>query len=173
MKCSNLVAVALSTALAACSGTPQPRDAAATSACEDLGNASAALTAFYEPGTVYAAQKAERDAFIGRASVPKHTVGAELSMHAQPGMDEAYLQRVLSCHAVAGRPLHPSDPLVPDSGQIASVTVDSSGDSLTVRVTGRDRATSEEIWRRAQAFATGSGSVRVEQVASAGHTPRF
>lgn len=158
--------VALSAVFAAaCASTSPTPNVASTAACEQLGNSNTALEAFYRPGNVYSAHKAENDMFIGRASIPKQLVGAELSMHAQPGVDDAYMQRVLSCHAASGHSAHPNDPLVPDHGRVAEVDVSSSGDSLRIRVTGSDRATAESIWRRAQAFAAESGAVRVEQVA--------
>ena len=159
------VLAACALTMACASSAQKPEHIAAHSACERLPEAKEALAAFYSPGNVYTANPAEEDLFIGRASVPVRTTGAELYMHAQPGLDESYVERVLRCHTARRQAAHPNDPLVPDVGLVADVEVRPAGQALVVRVVGEDAATAAEIWRRAQAFASPT-SVRVEQIAA-------
>lgn len=150
--------------LACASGTPAPEQVAAHSACDRVAPPSETLGAFYTPGNVYSAKQAKEDMFIGRASVPVRVTGADLYVHAQPGFDETYAERVLRCHAATRQAAHPNDPLVPEAGRVTDVTVRSAGDALVVRVVGENSATAEEIWQRARAFVS-SGSVSVQQIA--------
>jgi hypothetical protein len=168
----NATIIAACSGLLACASTPAaPQHASSTAACERLGDTDMALAAVYEPGNVTNAKKLQERVFRARAIQPLQTVGAELHVPAQPALTQQYMERVLTCHAAAGRAAHPNDPLVPEHGRVASVTVRSMGDGFAVRILGEDPASGREIWRRAEAFTQPADAVTVEQVASASFRP--
>lgn len=81
--------------------------------------------------------------------------GASITFRAVPGMNAAWLQRLVDCHlarnAAVGHqaPEMPYCPLVP-KGATAKVT--QSADGLVVEVRDDDPAGAQEIWKRAQAL---------------------
>lgn len=152
-------------AVACTAGNPQPRAVSANAGCEQLGDTASVMDGFYDPSNVYAAKRAERSTESSRPSATTRTVGADVYLHAREGVDQTYAERVLSCHAAQRVASHPNDPLVPESGSVSNVSVRSEGPSLVVRIESDDRATANEIWSRANAFAS-QGGVTVQQVAS-------
>lgn len=171
MKVQGMSAALVAGALAACAGSGDASvEARSSTACDRLEGTSEVVQAFYEPGNVYAARELDEQQPYTRA-LAKRTVGAELRMHAQPGMNQQYVQRALTCHATARRPAHPNDPLVPAEGRVTSVSVRAVGAGLAIRVRGDGPAAGREIWQRSQAFVAPGGSVRVDQVATREHAP--
>jgi hypothetical protein len=148
-----------------CSMAEQRPAHVATAGCAQLA-AGHADNAFYKPGQVYAARPVKQRQVIARAHQPERTMGAELYMHAQPGLTKEYLQRSLSCHAAAGRPTHPNDPLHPTAGALKSLTVRSEGENFVVKAMGDSPAAGKEIWQRARSFTAPSSEVTAEQLAS-------
>lgn len=160
----SLVLVALSAA--ACGVSEPERSKVAAQACGTLGDPAKATAPFYETGNVYAARPVSRVVSRTRAFENRQLVGAELYMHATPGMTAEYLQRALSCHASGTSDAHPNDPLRP-RGHVDEVGVRSTGAGFTVVVTSNDTTTAKEIWQRSQAFAGEAASVDVRQLPDA------
>lgn len=160
-KRASLVLVAL---LAAACGSAEPQSAKhAAQACSALGDPAKAAAPFYEAGNVYAARPVSRTVSRTRAFENRRIVGAELYMHATPGVTAEHLQRALSCHATAAAEAHPNDPLHP-RGRVDEVGVRSTGAGFSILVTSNDAATAKEIWHRSQVFAGEDASVDVRQV---------
>lgn len=167
MKLRTILLSAAAVSLLACSNAGGKPSVAASAGCAQLGDVRQAATALYAPGNLYAAKPVRKKIFNARAIQPERTMGADLYLHAQQGVTPEYVERVLSCHAASGTAAHPNDPLHPESGRIAELSVRSAGPSLAVRVIGDSPATGKEIYQRAEAMTSSSGSVSVEQVASA------
>lgn len=168
MNTTPFITLALSLTLGGCASTgASSPTVAAGAACSQVAANDPTLAAFYEPGAIRNARELRRTEFLARAIQPTRTVGAELQVHARPGMTAEYLQRALSCHAAGSAPRHPNDPLHPSQGAVAELTVRSSGTAFTVSVRGDSYDTGKEIWNRAESFAAQSTSSAVEQVAVA------
>lgn len=157
--------LALGALTMACSHAERPAEVA-TTGCAQL-EAGHAENTFYKAGQVYAARPIKERQVISRAHQPERTVGAELYVHAQPGVTQEYLQRSLACHSVAGRPAHPNDPLHPTSGKLKSLTVRSMGSNFVVKAVGDSSKTGKEIWQRARSFTAPGSEVTAEQLAAA------
>lgn len=162
---STLWMLGLGAVTMACSQAEQRPAEVATTGCAQL-EAGHAEQAFYKPGQVYAARPVKERQFIARAHQPERTVGAELYLHAQPGLTQEYLQRSLACHSASGRAAHSNDPLHPGSGSLKSLTVRSVGSNFVVKAIGDSPQTGKEIWQRARSFAAPSSEVTAEQLAS-------
>ncbi len=106
------------------------------------------MSVVYEPGAIYDVKPITRRTFF---TPEEEIVGAKLYVHARPGVTKEYLERQLSCHAVAGQPAHPSDPLNPSSGRIAEVDVHSAGGGFSIHVIGEGN-NGKEIFRRAMSI---------------------
>jgi hypothetical protein len=91
-----------------------------------------------------------------------HVIGAKLYVPAEPNMNEAYLERVLSCHAAGTTAANPNDPLRVEG--VSSVDVRSQGQRYEIVITGVDKRAGEEILQRAESL---QGQVGVKQLASA------
>ncbi len=158
--------LALGALTMACSHAEQRPAEVATTGCSQLEAGHAEKT-FYKSGQVYAARPVKERQFVSRAHQPERTVGAELYMHAQPGLTQEYLQRSLACHSVAGRPAHPNDPLHPANGSLKSLTVRSVGSNFVVKAVGDSPQAGKDIWQRARSFTAPGSEVTAEQLASA------
>ena len=167
MRFAGCTTLALGLFAMACANTEQTQIQTATAGCAQL-EAGHAENSFYKPGQVYAARPVKERQVVSRAHQPERVVGAELYVHAQPGVTKEYLQRSLDCHQVAGRPAHPNDPLHPETGSLNRLSVRSMGNNFAVTAIGDSPATGKEIWQRARSFATPSSAVTAEQVASNG-----
>ena len=86
---------------------------------------------------------------------------------AQPGIDQAYAQRLLSCHAAgaSGVAMQPGDPL--GVAGIRSVKVTTRGSAHHVWILGSDAASGSAILDRARALRDADTSVDVMQIGAA------
>jgi hypothetical protein len=166
MKSTAGMILALGALTMACSHAEQRPAEVATAGCAQLEPGHAEKT-FYKPGQVYAARPVKERQVIARAHQPERTVGAELYMHAQPGLTQEYLQRSLACHSVAGRPAHPNDPLHLANGSLKRLTVRSVGSNFVVKAIGDSPQAGREIWQRARSFTAPGSEVTAEQLATA------
>jgi hypothetical protein len=160
-------ALGLVSACASSGTTESPRATAATYGCAQLGEPAKAAAAFYDGGHVYAARPVHRTVSRTKAFENRQIAGAELDMHAAPGVTAEQLQRALACQAASATAAHPSDPLHP-RGRVDEVGVRSTGAGFTVSVLSDDRVTATEIWERSQSFAGEGASVEVRQVSQNG-----
>lgn len=136
--------------------------------CSGLtGNAVAQL---YAPGTVQNVKPLYRREFRARAIQPVFVSGAELQIPAQAGMTDAYLERVLSCHAARSGAAseHAVDPLRVHG--VENVDVRSKGPMTSISITSTDRAAAKQILQHARSLGE-SGTVSVQQL-SANLSPR-
>lgn len=151
--------------LVACSQTQAQEPKFASGAnCGQLGDQSATLDRFYEPGHVVGAAPIKKQVFLSRAVQPTRTVGASLYVPAEPGMNAPHLHRVLACHAASGQAAHPNDPLYPESGRVAELVVRQAQNGFAVDIVANNPKVGEEIWRRAEALSNRGASVDVQQV---------
>jgi hypothetical protein len=162
-----LTAVSFAAALVGCGASVQQQNPQiAASACAGLeGTRSAAE--LYGQGKITKVEPIRRQVFLARAIQPTLTYGARLYVPATADMHEAYLQRVLSCHAASrsGTSALANDPLrVPG---VVSVKVDAHGPLMRISVEGKDQSAGEAIWHSARSL---HGEVSVEQLA-AGDAP--
>ncbi len=84
---------------------------------------------------------------------------------AERGISRAYLERLLSCHAVQPAQVsdHPNDPLLAPG--ITSVdVVDADGGQYRVTVTVQHRRDAEQVLHRARALQQSGGTVHVQQI---------
>jgi hypothetical protein len=86
-------------------------------------------------------------------------------------MSAPYMQRVLACHAMSGNSAHPNDPLVPQTGHVAELSVKESQFGFKIEVVGDSLKSGEEIWKRADLMTSRGGNVEVQQVAQLNLTP--
>jgi hypothetical protein len=94
--------------------------------------------------------------------------GVSLYMPAERAISRAYLERLLSCHAIqpAQASDHPNDPLLAPG--ITSVdVVDADGGQYRITISVQHRRDAEHILQRTRALRQSSGTVRVQQVDSA------
>lgn len=151
-------------ALAGCAANSAQQTASMGTQCAALGDTSERVASLYENG-ITAVKPLHKKEFIARAIQPKYIAGAELYVTAEEGMNQAYLDRVLSCHAGASTlAAHPSDPLRVTG--IERVDVSAAGGHYRIAITGRDRAAGKRIWQTAQQLDPGAGTVQVQQLAA-------
>ncbi|MDD9942947.1 MAG: hypothetical protein OXU20_18040 [Myxococcales bacterium] len=130
--------------------------------CAQLGDVTEQVAALYQSG-VSQVRPIKREQFIARAIQRTHTVGAELYVPGQQGMNNVYLERMLTCHAASGMAAaHPNDPL--RSGGVDDVDVAAVGSNYRIAIVGRDRSAGDAIWQRARMLQPGSTDVQVEQI---------
>lgn len=158
-----ITAVSLAAALAACGATAsQQRSHVAASSCAGL-DGSRAATELYGNGRVARVEPLQRQVFLARAIQPTITYGAHLYVPAEAGMHEAYLERVLTCHAAqgSGPGQLANDPLrVPG---VERVAVSAQGPLMRISVEGRDARAGEAIWKSARSL---HGDVSVQQLSA-------
>ncbi len=159
-------------ATAACSSAAQPVPTTIAAGCAQLNDTQAVTAKLLEPGAVHSVRKFEKREFLARAIQPMRTLGADLYVHATPGVTPEYLERNLSCHAAQGTALSAHDPFLPGRGAVEKVEVRPAGHSYAVRIVGRDSEAGRMIWQRASQLVS-PGSVTVEQLAQAPADPRL
>jgi hypothetical protein len=97
---------------------------------------------------------------------PLYVEGAEIYIPAEAGINEAYLERALSCYAAASSASDQSQhPLRADG--IRSISARESGQTFRVSIRGVDRKAGQEIWKRTQALRNTSGTIEIRQLGSA------
>lgn len=108
----------------------------------------------------------QQRSIIGKPGV---AVGVKLYLPAEYGMNRAYLERLLTCHAVQPPRLdeHPNDPLL-TAGIIALTIDEASGGEYEISILTETRQAAKDVVQRAQAILPRRGSVRVEQLAPEG-----
>lgn len=173
MKTSSISAVLVSIFALACSTQEAPRTVATGASCSDLADSEALLTDLYKPGTIHHAEPIEERIFRARASQQTRVMGASLQVRAEPGMTAPYMERVLACHAASGNAAHPNDPLAPQNGRLAELSVKESQFGFTVNVVGDSPKSGQEIWQRAKVLTSQGGTVEVEQVGALAPTSSF
>lgn len=165
-----LTAVSVAAALTGCGASvrQQPFHVAASS-CAGL-EGSRAATELYGNGKVTRVEPLRRQVFLARAIQPTLTYGAHLYVPAEASMHEAYLERVLTCHAArdSGADQLANDPLrVPG---VERVSVAAQGLLMRISVEGRDSRAGEAILKSARSL---HGEVSVEQLATNAASGRF
>lgn len=173
MKLSHIAALPLSILALACSSQGEPKTIATGASCAGLEDSQATVAELYKPGTIYKAEPIKEKVFRARAAQPTHVMGASLKVRAEQGMSAPYMERVLACHAASGGAVHPNDPLFPQAGTLAKLSVEESKFGFNINVVGDSRKSGEEIWKRAE-MLTGQGAhVEVEQVGGLNKTSTF
>lgn len=99
---------------------------------------------------------------------PLYVEGAEIYIPAEPNLNQAYLERALSCYSASGgdESHHPLR-----AQGIRSITASETGQTFRVTIRGVDRKAGEEIWKRAQALR--NGTVEVRQLSSTNLQPKM
>jgi hypothetical protein len=163
MRIATFCAVALlSTALCACAtASPQPRIASAN--CAGLPS-TGAVRELLAPGNIQSVEPIHTTQFLARAIQPTYVSGANLYVLAQPGLNEAYVERVLTCHAASGTAVSAHDPLLAEG--VTDVDVSAQGPTLRIAILGANRAAGKDILRRARALQQLRGEVSVEQLSA-------
>jgi hypothetical protein len=100
---------------------------------------------------------------------PGAVVGVRLYVPAEYGMNRAYLERLLVCHAVAPPQLsdHPNDPLL-SAGIVAVEIKEAPGGEYEIAILMETRQAAQEVVGRARALTQRPGTVQVEQLADPG-----
>lgn len=173
MKLSQLSVLPLAVLALACSSQAQPTTVATGASCSSLEGSQETLAHLYKPGTIYRAEPIEERVFRARASQPTHVMGASLKVRAEPGMSAPHMQRVLACHAASGGAAHPNDPVFPQTGTLAELSVEESKFGFKINLVGDSRETGEEILKRAEILSGQGANVNVQQVSSLGKTSSF
>jgi hypothetical protein len=97
---------------------------------------------------------------------PLYVEGAAIYILADTDINDAYIERALSCYAAASSgPSLIEHPLRVEG--IRSVSARAAGPTIRVSILGIDRASGEEIWKRTQALHETGGRVEVRQLSSA------
>ena len=176
-KTTKIMMIVAMFALSACA-TAATKPATAThlargSACGALTDASEHVAALYSPDNIQSVWpvRGRVDKMpvtrAGLATRSNTVVGAEMTVLAQPGIDQAYAQRLLSCHAAgqSGVAMQPNDPL--GAAGVASVRVTTQGPAHRVSIVGTDAQAGREILQRARALSDPTTSVDVMQIGAA------
>lgn len=142
-----------------CSAQQPVRSESARLGCEQVGESPNYLA----PGKVSAVRRVTRTEHIARAIQAERTAGADIFVHAEPGLTPDYLQRALSCQAESNA--SSANVLRDESGKVA-ISVRSEEGRLAVRAVSADPRVGERIWQRASALR--EPAVTVEQVATLG-----
>jgi hypothetical protein len=158
---------ALAIALAGCAGTTAQRpttELATGGSCSGLDDADRQVAALYA-GKVSNVKPIHETTFVARAIQPRHVAGAKFTVPAERGVTAAYLERTLSCHAVASSAAgHPNDPLRVEG--IRNVNVRERGPAFEIAVTGVDRDAGKAILERARALESQGSRIEVQQIAA-------
>ncbi|HTU58431.1 MAG TPA: hypothetical protein VMF89_08355 [Polyangiales bacterium] len=97
---------------------------------------------------------------------PLYIEGAEIYIPAEAGINEAYLERALSCYAAAQNGTAQAQHPLRAAG-IRSISARESGQTFRVSIRGVDRKAGAEIWKRAQALHNASGTIEIRQLSGA------
>ena len=142
---------------------------ASGASCNRVANLEQQVSQIYDTARVRHAAPLYTTRFVARAIQPRELIGAELYVDAEPGMNQPYMERVLSCYAAAGSFAHPNDPLA--AANIRDLDVRVQGHQYVISVTGADRHAGKEIWQRAAALLESGGRIEVQQLSAADSTP--
>jgi hypothetical protein len=160
-----LIAAFACSALAGCGATApqQARSEVAGVRCASLSDAQRQVSTLLAAQNVQRVEPTYHEVFHRSGPQRMYVSGARIYVPGEPGLNEAYLARALSCHAAspAGAAANASDPLRVDG--VRSIAVQAFGQGFAISVTGVDRAAGAEIWQRADAL---SRAPRVEQLSS-------
>jgi hypothetical protein len=150
----------------ACAGT-QSKQVSAPRTVDCSGVSSDAVAQLYAPGNVKKVTTLYRKEFVARAIQPVFVSGAKLTIPAQPNTSDAYMERALSCHAVARARMTTggADPLSVEGVQ--NVRVESVGPMTEISITSTNRHAAKQIVQHAQALEQSGGSVSVQQLSLA------
>lgn len=151
--------------LAGCAGAQRAPQQVAGVQCGGIPDAERQALALYEPGNVERVEPIYRTEHIARAVQPRYVSGARLYVPAQQGQTQAYLERVLSCHAAGKGSAHPNDPLT--VANVRDIDVATRGARFVIEVEGANRTAGKEIWQRARALHDTSANVEVRQLSAA------
>lgn len=101
----------------------------------------------------------------GASNNPPALIGVRLYVPAERGVNRAYLERILSCHArkQAAPHDHPNDPFL-SAGITALEVVAVDGGQYRVTVMVHRRADGDRILEKAHALQQKSGSIQVQQM---------
>lgn len=157
--------LALAAGGCATAASPGAKTQLAGAQCSTLSNADQHIAALYAPGHVDRVEPVYRTQFFARSTVVRYVSGAKLYVPAQEGVTQAYLERVLTCHAASSASQHENDPL--RVANVRDVDVASQGQRFVIQIEGADRASGKTIFERAQALHRPSGSVEVRQLSAA------
>jgi len=171
---STVIALGLACVVGGCGAASQSQAKVqvAGSQCSALAGVERHVAELYAVGGVERVEPLERQVLIARAIQPRYVVGARLYVPAQQGTSQAYLQRVLSCHASSGANVHPNDPL--HASNLRNIDVKTQGQRYVVSIEGADRAAGREIWQRARALRDSAAQVGVRQLSALpSHAPKL
>ena len=145
------------------------RNLSAGQRCEDLKSLDQRVQKLLSAHSIARVEPAFHEVPHFAGPSPQFVEGAEIYIVAEADTNEAYVERTLSCHAVAGAtPGQTHDPFRVSG--IRSISAESAGPTIRVSIRGIDRQAGEEIWRRTQALR-GMGGVHVQQLGAADHPP--
>ena len=133
--------------------------------CNTLSNGDQQVAALYEPGNIQRVEPVYRTQFFARSTEVRYVSGAKLYVPAQEGATQAYLERVLTCHAASNATQHANDPL--RVANLHDVDVTTRGQHFVIQIEGADRASGKTIFERAQALQQSTGTVDVRQLSAA------
>lgn len=162
------LAAAMVLAGAACGASTQQASnttVARGASCERVADLEQQVARVYNVAQVRDAQPLYTQRFLARAIQPREVAGAELYVNAEQGVTQAYLERVLTCHAAGSGAAHPNDPL--RAQNVRDVDVRVQGHQYVIAVRGADRHAGEEIWQKSQALLQSRGQVEVQQLSAA------
>ena len=141
--------VSLLTVSAALGVLPLATAHASSSADGAAGYGAACAAPFDNPGTIVSVRPYKVIETNLRRSAT-HVEGAIVTVAAEPGLTREWLQRQVQDPASAAQP---GCPLAVDG---ASARVTSTGDGFAITVKGKDKDSSKEILRRAEALTSSS-----------------
>jgi hypothetical protein len=155
---------ALALAAAGCGATAQHTQSTRVAGleCGGLANNETQVAELVSPDRVHGVEPIHFQRVYWSGPQNDHVIGAKLYVPAEANMSEAYLERVLSCHAAGATAAHPNDPLRVEG--VRSVAVRAHGQRYEIAITGVDKRAGEEILQRAESL---QGQVGVKQLASA------
>jgi hypothetical protein len=166
-KFRTILAAALVTLALGCGAATQPhtRGEVAGVRCDNLAGAERQVATLLAAENVQRVEPTYHEVFHRTGPQRMHVSGARIYVPGEPGLNEAYLARALSCHAAspAGIAARSNDPLRVEG--VRAIAVEASGQSFAIAVTGVDRDAGAQIWQRAQAL-TRATHVEVEQLSS-------
>jgi hypothetical protein len=155
-------------ALGACAGTQKPALSPRLASTDCAGVSSDSVAQLYAPGTIKEVTPLYRKRFVARAIQPIYPSGAMVSIPAQPGMTDAYLERALSCHAASHARTGTTDAADPLAvSGIDDVDVKSVGSRTQITITSTDSKAARQIVQHAKTLQQSGGSVSVEQLSFA------
>src|SRR5258708_29667672 len=103
LKTLSFIGAACGALAISCASNRAEPQVAAESGCRQLGETSQIVSTTLSPEVVYGADRVSAQRPV---SVTGTQPGTAIYLHAAPGVSQAYLERVLSCHAAYGRALN-------------------------------------------------------------------